>query len=355
MKPVKSLLFPACMALLFAGCSQPQKTEEKAATPAPKGEYRLYVSNETSGDMTVIDSSNFEVVENVHLGKRPRGIHASPDGKLIYIALSGSPIGGPNVDESKLPPPDKSADGIGVFDIAQNKLVKVIQGGSDPENFAVSADGKWIYVSNEDDEGVSFIDLTLGKLVPPTIKTGDEPEGVTLTPDGKEIYSTAEADGTVSVIDVATRKKIKTIKVGRRPRNVVFMPDGKHAYVNAENDGTIGVIDTTKNVLTHTIPLGKAGEIKPMGMVLSNDGAKLYVTTGRGGSVFVVDTANNKVETSFAVGQRPWGIALSPDGKTLFTANGPSQDVSIIDTATNTVTKKVKCTGGPWGIQVVKN
>ncbi|HEU5020867.1 MAG TPA: hypothetical protein VFT60_03215, partial [Bryobacteraceae bacterium] len=85
------------------------------------------------------------------------------------------------------------------------------------------------------------------------------------------------------------------------------------------------------------------------------DGAKLYVTTGRGGSVFVVDTANNKVETSFAVGQRPWGIALSPDGKTLFTANGPSQDVSIIDTATNTVTKKVKCTGGPWGIQVVKN
>jgi YVTN family beta-propeller protein len=354
MKPVKSLLFPACMALLIAGCSQPQKTEQTAA-PAPKGEYRLYVSNETSGDMTVIDSSNFEVVENVHLGKRPRGIHASPDGKLIYIALSGSPIGGPNVDESKLPPPDKSADGIGVFDIAQNKLVKIIQGGSDPENFAVSADGKWIYVSNEDDEGVSFIDLSTGKLVPPTVKTGEEPEGVTLSPDGKLIYSTAEADGTVSVIDVATKKKIKTIKVGRRPRNIVFMPDGKHAYVNAENDGTIGVIDTVKNVLTHTIPLGKAGEVKPMGMVLSNDGAKLYVTTGRGGSVFVVDTANNKVETSFAVGQRPWGIALSPDGKTLFTANGPSQDVSIIDTATNTVTKKVKCTGGPWGIQVVKN
>ncbi|HEY4084803.1 MAG TPA: beta-propeller fold lactonase family protein [Bryobacteraceae bacterium] len=356
MKPVKSLLFPACCALLITGCSQPQKSEENAAAPAaPKGEYRLYVSNETSGDMTVIDSSNFEVVENVHLGKRPRGIHASPDGKLIYVALSGSPIGGPNVDESKLPPPDKSADGIGVFDIAQNKLVKVIQGGSDPENFAVSADGKWIYVSNEDDDGVSFIDLTLGKLVPPTIKTGEEPEGVSLTPDGKLIYSTAEADGTVSVIDPATKKLVKTFKVGRRPRNVVFMPDGKRAYVNAENDGTIGVIDTTKNALIHTIPLGKPGEIKPMGEVLSPDGSKLYVSTGKGKSVFVIDTATNKVETSFEVGQRPWGIALSPDGKTLFTANGPSQDVSIIDTATNTVTKKVKCTGGPWGIQVLKN
>src|SRR6185312_8257795 len=149
MKPVKSLLFPACVALLIAGCSQPQKTEEKTAAPAPKGEYRLYVTNETSGDMTGIDSSNIEVVENVHLGKRPRGIHASPDGKLIYIALSGSPISGPNVGESNLPPPDKSADGVGVFDIAQNKLVKVFKGGSDTENFAVSPDGKWIYVSNE--------------------------------------------------------------------------------------------------------------------------------------------------------------------------------------------------------------
>lgn len=338
------LSIPACLALLAAGCSQ------KPAEPAG---YRAYVTNETSGDMTVIDSATMDVVENVHLGKRPRGIHASPDGKLLYIALSGSPIAGPGVDESTLPPPDKSADGIGVFDIAQNKLVRTIEGGSDPENFAVSKDGKWIYVSNEDDDGVSFIDLTAGKLVPPTIKTGDEPEGVSLTADGKTIYSTNEADGTVSVIDVNGRSLVKTFKVGRRPRNVVFLGDGQHAFVNAENDGTVGLIDMTKNEMTGTIPLGTPGDIKPMGMVLSLDAKKLYVTTGKGKKVFVIDTGTNQVVTSFEVGQRPWGIALSPDGKTLFTANGPSQDVSIVDTATNAVTKKVKATGGPWGIQIV--
>lgn len=337
------LLIPACLALVAAGCSQ------KPAEPAG---YRVYVTNETSGDLTVIDSSNFEVVENVHLGKRPRGIHVSPDGKLLYIALSGSPIGGPNVDESTLPPPDKSADGIGVFDIAQNKIVRTIQGGSDPENFAVSKDGKWIYVSNEDDDGVSFIDLDAGKLTQ-TIKTGEEPEGVTLTADGKTIYSTAEADGTVSVIDVASKSLLKTFKVGRRPRNVIIMPDGQHGYVNAENDGTIGILDLTKNEMTGTVTLGTPGEVKPMGMALSLDARKLYVTTGKGKSVFVIDTTTNQVLTSFEVGQRPWGIAISPDGKTLFTANGPSQDISIVDTATNTVTKKVKGTGGPWGIQIV--
>jgi YVTN family beta-propeller protein len=343
-----NMLLPACLALLAGAFSV--SCSQKPAEPTG---YRLYVTNETSGDMTVIDSSNFEVVENIHLGKRPRGIHKSPDGKLLYIALSGSPIGGPNVDESTLPPADKSADGMAVFDIAQNKVVRTLEGGSDPENFAVSTDGKLIYVSNEDDDGVSIIDTTTGKVVPPTIKTGDQPEGVSLTADGKLIYSTNEGDGTVTVIDTATRKLLNTIKVGRRPRNVVFLPDGQHAYVNAENDGTVGILDLAKNEMTGTITLGTPGDIKPMGLVLTADGKKLYVTTGKGKKVFVIDTTTNQISTSFEVGQRPWGIALSPDSKTLFTANGPSQDISVIDTATNTVTKKVKGTGGPWGIQIV--
>ncbi|HMF77507.1 MAG TPA: beta-propeller fold lactonase family protein, partial [Bryobacteraceae bacterium] len=138
----------------------------KSSDTAKSGEatgYRIYTSNEVSGDLSVIDSSTLSVIATVPLGKRPRGIHASPDGKTIYVALSGSPPDGPGVDESKLPPPDKSADGIGVFDVESNKLLKVIQAGSDPENFDVSLDGKTLYVSNEDASGVSFVDVAAGK------------------------------------------------------------------------------------------------------------------------------------------------------------------------------------------------
>ena len=49
----------------------------------------------------------------IAVGKRPRGIKLSRDGKLLYAAVTGSPLGGPNVDESKLPPADRDADGIG--------------------------------------------------------------------------------------------------------------------------------------------------------------------------------------------------------------------------------------------------
>jgi YVTN family beta-propeller protein len=346
--------FPCGVALLLAGCSQAPAPSSPAAgerTAAPGG-YRVYVTNETSGDLSVIDGTTLEVISTIPLGKRPRGIHASPDGRTIYVALSGSPPAGPGVDESTLPPPDKSADGIGVFDVAQNKVVRVIKGGSDPENFDVSHDGKVLFVSNEDASGISFVDLDSG-AVTKTIRTGDEPEGVKITPDGKLVYSTSEDEGTVAVIDPAASKLVKTFKVGHRPRNIVFLPSGGRGYVNAENDGGIVVFDAVKNEKIQAIPLGAQGEVKPMGLALSADASKLYVSGGRAGKVFVVDTATNQPTTSFDVGRRPWGLAISPDGKTLFTANGPSNDVSVVDLATNTVTKKIKVTGSPWGVLVL--
>src|SRR5580698_10771387 len=189
-------MLAVCVAVcLLPGCSRPVEKEK------PSG-YRIYITNEISGDLSVIDSTTMDVVSTVPLGKRPRGIHASPDGKTIYVALSGSPPAPPGVDESTLPPPDHSADGIGVVDVATNKLVRMLKAGSDPENFDVSLDGKTIYVSNEDASGVSFIDVAAGELTK-TIKTGEEPEGVTVSPDGTLVYSTNEEDGTVTVIDIA--------------------------------------------------------------------------------------------------------------------------------------------------------
>lgn len=359
----KSLLLS--LALVAAGLTVSCSTSEpKPATNAPKtaaapspaaawtSGYRVYVTNESSGDLTVIDGATQEVIATVPLGKRPRGIHASPDGKLLYVALSGSPQAPPGVDESTLPPPDKSADGIGVFDVEQNKVVRVLPGGSDPENFDISRDGSTIYVSNEDVSGVSFVETATGKIVQ-TVTTGGEPEGVTLAPNGKLVYSTAEEDGHIYVIDATTRKLVKKFMVGRRPRNIVFLPDGSRGYVNAENDGTVVLFDATKNAKLQEIQLGKAGEVKPMGLALSPDAKHLYVTTGRGKKVFILDTATNQVAGSFEVGTRPWGIGVAPDGKTLFTANGPSNDVSVVDVATQTVIKRLKATGSPWGVEII--
>ena len=124
----------------------------------------MYVTNEISGDLSVIDVATERVVATIPLGKRPRGLRASPDGALLYVALSGSPIAGPGVDESMLPPPDRRADGIGIVDLQARRLLKVLEAGSDPEQVDVSADGKRLYALFEPESRHTYTAERLASL-----------------------------------------------------------------------------------------------------------------------------------------------------------------------------------------------
>lgn len=347
----------ASLIAAVAACSPAQPPSEKntaaeapAPAPIPPGP-KLFVTNEVGGDVTVIDVGTARAVATIPLGKRPRGVRVSPDGSTVYVALSGSPIGGPGVDESKLPPADKKADGIGVVSVKDLKLERIIRGGSDPEQIALSSDGKTLFATNEDTSQVSAIDVADGHVIG-TVKVGEEPEGVNLRPDGKVIYVTSEADSTVSVIDVASLKLLKTLDVGPRPRSTAFLPDNTRAYVPSENGSAMTMIDAQKHRVLKMIPL-KGELVRPMGTAVSPDGKFLYTTIGRGKKVIFIDTKTNAPVGEVEVGDRPWGIAVSPDGAMLFTANGTSNDVSFVDVASRMVTSKVKAGERPWGVAYV--
>lgn len=348
------ILIAASLWLAACGSSPEKKAAEPLEPPiAKKTGYRVFVTNENSGDVSVIESATLTVSKTIPVGKRPRGIRVSGDGKKIFIALSGSPAAPPGVDESTLPPPDKSADGVGIIDTEQEKLTRTIKGGSDPELFDLAKDGKVLFVSNEDEAMLSLVDVEQGTLLG-SLKVGEEPEGVTTSPDGKFVYVTSEDSGTVSVVDTASRKVIATLKVGRRPRAVAFLPDSSRAYVTNESDGVLSMIDAVKHkVIPPPIRLGEAGKIKPMGIVITRDGSRAYVSTGRGKKVFALDTKSNQVTGSVEVGTRPWGIALSPDEKLLFAADGPSNSVVVVDIEKMAVVKSIPAGQSPWGAVAV--
>src|SRR3954447_20665003 len=119
--------------------------------------YWVCASNEKSGDVSIIDPANRQVVATVPVGNRPRGIHPSPDGKFLYVALTASGgegppdargAGGKKPDPSERPKeapgeaapgaPDGGArakgngrpgDGVAVVDLRERKLVKVLAAG----------------------------------------------------------------------------------------------------------------------------------------------------------------------------------------------------------------------------------
>jgi YVTN family beta-propeller protein len=328
------------------GDASPPSSVAPRASPS----HRVYVTNEMSGDMTVIDGDTHQVLTTVPLGKRPRGIQVSRDGTQLFVALSGTPIAGPGADRKALPPADPSADGIGIIDVATHKIVRVIRGVSDPEQLVISHDGQRLYIASEDTGEAVVVDVASGKALA-KLPVGGEPEGVGISPDGRFVYVTSEEDHQVSVIDTARDAVIKQFGVGKRPRQAAFTPNGSRAYVTGETDGTVSVVDTSSHTVIHTIKL--TGElVRPMEVDVAPDGRWAYVTTGRGRTLVAIDTSTQQVR-ELTVGERPWGLAISPDGKRLYTANGPSNDVSIVDAASFTVIATVPAGTRPWGVVVV--
>ena len=234
--------------------------------------FQIYVSNEKSGDVTVINGGDNQVLATIAVGKRPRGIHASPDGKTVYVALSGTPISAPPQLDAKGNPifvrgkddddddavkSDKSADAIGVIDVAQSKLTGKISAGSDPEEFALSKDGTKLYVSNEDVKAASVINIASGK-VEHIVVVAQEPEGVATAPDGKHFYVTCEAGGDVYVVDTASYATVGHFKVNARPRTMAFLPGGEIGFIPSESTAELNVIDTLnfKPLKVITLPPG---------------------------------------------------------------------------------------------------
>lgn len=338
---------------------------------ASAADWQIFVSNEKSNDITVIDGADLKVIATVPVGKRPRGIHASPDNRHVYVAVSGTPIESPppldaqgnpifqhrkdaggadKDDDDDDAAADKAADGIAIVDVEQLESTGKLNGGSDPEEFALSHDGSRIYASNEDTKTASVVNIASGK-VERILLVSQEPEGVATTPDGRHFFVTCETGGDIFVYDTEKFDNTGHFKVSPRPRSVDFLPAGDIAFVPSESVGELNVIDVAaaRVLKTITLPAGS----RPMKVRVAAAGDRVYVSNGRAGTISVIDAHSYALLDTIRVGTRPWGLALSPDGKYLYSANGPSNDISVVDLSTDEEIARVKAGGSPWGVAVV--
>ena len=223
--------------------------------------------------------------------------------------------------------------------------------GSDPERFAVSPDGKTIYIANEDHSAVSFLDLASGKITR-EVKVGPKPEGVGVSPDGKLVVATSEVANLAHFIDTATGKLLDSIPVGSRPRFVLFLDGGRTVWVSSEQRGTISVFDAATHRIVHTIDLTQTST-SPSRCRRSR--CARHMTRSASSSPWADPTASPNSIPSYAVvrwfptGERTWGIGLSPDETRLYAASGLSGTLTIVDLVRNKVERTVTLGGRPWG------
>ncbi|MFK0259643.1 YncE family protein, partial [Streptomyces sp. NPDC090445] len=137
--------------------TRPQPPEAIHLVLAPDGR-RLYVSNLTSDDVSVVDVHDGAESDRIPVGDQPAGIGVRPDGRQVYVANIGS-------------------DNVSVISTRTRAVTETVAVGDGPNGLAVSPDGSLVHVSNFDSDTLSVIDTSTARTTD-TVSVGDGPTGV---------------------------------------------------------------------------------------------------------------------------------------------------------------------------------
>jgi YVTN family beta-propeller protein len=207
----------------------------------------------------------------------PAGIAVSPDGLRLYVA-------------------ENLSNKVAVVDLSNQKVGAKIAVGEYPYDCALSGDGKRLYVSNWGSRSVAVIDTTSNQVLS-NIQVGDHPNDLELTRDGKTLYVANANSNTVSVVDTAQMKEIEAIStamhpkspIGSTPNAVALSPDEKTLYIANADNNNVAVVDVARRGASRVegfIPTGWY----PTSVRASKDGRRIFVANGKG----VASAANPK-------------------------------------------------------------
>jgi YVTN family beta-propeller protein len=227
----------------------------------------------------------------------------------------------------------------------------------DSSNEGVAMHGSRLYFADTGNDTVAVINsakLNVDNYENPAetlIHVGYDPENLAVTPDGRQVWvadtgpqTGGPSLGGISVISAATLKVTATMRLHTDPRAIAFSPSGGTAYVTTGR-GLLVINTATDQIVAAIHGLGD-----PEGVAVSRDGSTVYVTNTVQGVVDVISAATNTVTGTIGVGQLPWQLVLSANGSTLYVADGDSDAISVISTASDTVTDTISDPGDPVSV-----
>jgi YVTN family beta-propeller protein len=212
------------------------------------------------------------------VGVTPHGIAVTPNGRYAYVANNNNyGITG--------------SDSVTVLNVKTNKVVTTITDASfaEPYTVTINEDGTKAYVTNSNADTVTVIDIATNAVT--AVITGfDGPSGLVILPGTNTAYvnnyggplGVGSGNGTtVQKVNLETNVVVgAALTVGLAPAALVSSPDGKFVYVinyvtGAPTSGTMSVIQTSDDTVTVTALTGLSG---PFSIAINRRGTRAYVT-----------------------------------------------------------------------------
>ncbi len=196
-----------------------------------------------------------------------------------------------------------------------------------PKHFAVSKDGKRLYVSNWESNDMHVVNTVTGKIIK-HLKLGLNPRGTVLLNDESKLYVTNFKSRNVSVIDVKPLKIIKTIGQGcAAARHAAVTDDDSMVLVTCYGTRHVLVIDPKTDKVVRKIKVGNG----PKTIDISKDQRFAYTADYRGSSMTFIDLKTWKTKTVPLPTWKTSGIAVSHDDKWIYLTGWDSRNLVVME------------------------
>lgn len=274
----------------------------------------VYVANQLSGSVTVLDGNN-QVVKVIQLQPSFPGF-ASPVALAVNSKSSSSKYGYVYVACSV-------ANVIAVIDLSLN-VTDYVPTGTRPVAIAFNPVNGQLYVANLVSDNLSVIDAEALTSIP-TLPTGQDPIGVGINPVNGDIYVANSLDNSITVYDSANVLITTILAVGQYPTSITYNPANNTLYAIATNSNTIYRIEPA----THTIVGSIATGNKPYNSFFDSYNGYLYVQNRDDNTFTIIRPDNSKID-GLSFGEQNIGGAFSPFNNTIYVSDTSSNTINAI-------------------------
>ncbi|MGH7300491.1 MAG: hypothetical protein ACREJE_08775 [Candidatus Rokuibacteriota bacterium] len=303
-----------------------------ALVAAPATAATLFVTNTKSDSISIIDTSTFEVIGTIPLGRgKPNRIVFHPEGRFAWVVY------------------DKSRD-IGIVDAEARKLVRRVKIGGNPYNLAFTPDGRYLYVldwsSETSGDEVIIYDVKTERIET-RLEVSTWPAHGIFNRDGSVFYVSGETAGDLTIIDTASRRITgRVVHGGGDAMGLALTSDGKILYAAAGENKAILKIDPATARVVGEIPL--PGVVHEATLTL--DGRFLYTTLRKANRVVVVRTADDKIVATIPQRSYPDLVMMEPSGRYALVTNRYADRVTVIDVTTHKEARAIPVGQAPHGM-----
>jgi YVTN family beta-propeller protein len=231
--------------------------------------------------------------------KRPFIDYMAIDGQRLYVAFT-------------------SHDLVGVVDTGTNRIIATIEGLPHVHGIALVPDRKLGFASEGAANAVGVFDLTNNKLLK-EIPAGVDPDAIIYDEKLKLVYA-ADHDGkTGTLIDPQTLTAVATIALGGEAEYCQADPVSGLIYQNLEDTSELVVVDPQKRVVTQRYKL-TPGE-GPTGLAFDAVNRRLFSAT-RNKKLIVLNSDTGEILAVLPIQLVVDGAAYDPTSRRIYTSNG---------------------------------